>query len=140
MSIENENLIVNFDLPNRGKPWSIEEKQQLIEEMEKRLSTVEISKIHGRTVFAIEIKKKELLYEMNKNGKTIEELFELFGFPIKTIKEDIEFYRNRLELKATNKKTKEPGKLSKTSDDQVLISLKKISNELINLIKLIENS
>ena len=59
---------------NVGKIWTEEEENVLIEELNSSMGITTIASLHGRTVHGIECRIKQIVYKMDMNGASIEEI------------------------------------------------------------------
>jgi hypothetical protein len=120
--------------PNQGKPWKSEEINLLLINYSKQLSIDEIAKIHGRTNNAIECKLREIIYEFYSEEKPIEEISYILNIEPEKIQREIQKYKLKLDKEKVEKSEKH-----EETNLIILKSLKNISSELNNLIKILEN-
>jgi hypothetical protein len=59
---------------NVGKIWTEEEENVLIEELNSSMGITTIASLHGRTVHGIECRIRQIVYKMDMNGASIEEI------------------------------------------------------------------
>ena len=87
---------------NKNKPWSKEEKDDLLKELFERKSFDEIADSHKRTSGSIEYQGLNMAVEMLKT-KSIAEVVEMFIFS----KSDIEYHKGKLDYRKEQSDTKE---------------------------------
>jgi len=104
---------------NIGSIWTKEEEMQLYEEISDNLPLQEISKKHGRTVKAIEMRIDYLIRKKYQENYTIDSLGKLFN---KTDKEISAILQN---------------KESKKSDNSVIDKLKHIEEKIDSMEKIL---
>ena len=92
----------NPDLPNIGKPWTIEQENILIKRISDGKMCKEISKEFGRTVGGIRSRLKHIAYDMVQLGKSFEYASEKTTIPIEDIKKTI-IRKNNYEIKKKEK-------------------------------------
>lgn len=118
---------------NKGKRWSTEEIDDLIKELNEKISISDISTSHKRTEKAIELQGLNLAHKLlTTELKDKEDVTEIYGFSIQQINEYYEFkQKQELERKEKQRLLKEKKKkeVIEVSNEMSLSDYLKLSDE-----------
>ena len=118
---------------NKGKRWSTEEINDLIKELNEKISISDISTSHKRTEKAIELQGLNLAHKLlTTELKDKEDVTEIYGFSIQQINEYYEFKQKQdLERKEKQRLLKEKKKkeVIEVSNEMSLSDYLKLSDE-----------
>ncbi len=138
MNVSHESETCNMSM--KGCPWSDHEEKILLEELNNNVDIKIIAQKHGRTICAINSRRREIAYKMYLKNVSIEEIIRQTKFDNTYIKELINKRQNNNSKKdkKSNLYKKHNVSININKDDYIKLQndIKEIKNTLEELVEM----